>query len=374
MSVVSGVFYQSRAVLRFLFCACVFIATPFSDACASEDSDGTYAQRFLLRQKDTGRCVAVVDKSSEEPSRAVDISDHEIKLQYCDEHAPQQRWLFDFQSKHIHSAELSQDLCLTRLPKKFTLTPCQPSRLSQLWYFNQRDELFNREDGSYSTASLSTPSRLTFQFVDSEAGEHRCYLSPFTGKVECPQFAADQPSLQKLERQSWHWSGPWPWQPDQMKLTQDIQLADRESHRCLTVEPCHMDSINQYDCFGGARVQVAACQPTSYQSWRYDLVSKRLFNKQAGEHFCLSWHPGAQLSLEHCSVATTSTQKWYFARGAGRHYRHNGRLRWFSKLEAQYDFIKALDFVPVIVFKALDNPECGYNPLDGLWQGTCVER
>ena len=371
----SGVFYPDRRVLNWLsnVLVCIVVASllPEGVACASEDGDSTYARHFLLRQKDTGRCVAVVDKSTEELSRAVDISDREIKLQYCDEHAPQQRWLFDFQSKHIHSAGLSHNLCLTRLPKKFTLTPCQPFHLAQLWYFNHRDELFNR---SSPAAPLSLHPRLMFQFVDAETGEHRCYLSPFTGKVECPQFTTDPLALQKLERQSWHWTGLWPWQPDQMKLTQDIQLRDRESHRCLAVVQCHMDSINQYDCFGGTKIQVAACQPDSYQTWRYDLVSKRLFNKQAGEHFCLSWHPDSELSLEHCSTAATSSQRWYFARGAGRHYLHKGRLRWFSNLEAQYDFIKALDFAPVVVFAALGNPECGYNPVDGLWQGPCMDR
>ena len=370
----SGACYSARRVLAWLSNVLVYIviAFPGGVACASED--GVFATSFLLQQQGSDRCVAVVDKSTEDLSRAVNISDHETELQYCDEHAPQQRWLFDFQSKHIHSAELSHDLCLTRLPKQFTLTPCQLSRLSQLWYFNHRDELFNRGVRTSPAAPLSRHPRLRFQFVEAETGEHHCYLSPFTGNVECPQFTTDPLALQKLERQSWHWTGLWPWQPSQMKLTQDIQLTDRQSHRCLTVVQCHMDSINQYDCFGGTKIQVAACQPVSYQIWRYDLVSKRLFNKQAGEHFCLSWQPGSELSLEHCSMAATSAQRWYFARGAGRHYLHQGRLRWFAKLEAQYDFIKALDFTPVVVFAALGHPECGYNPVDGLWQGPCMDR
>lgn len=370
------VFSPGRGILRWLSLAlvCVVITTRLSDACASEDADDTYAKSFLLRHKDTEQCVVVVDKLTEELSPAVDTTDHKVELQDCDEHAPEQRWLFDFQSKRIHSAGHSVDLCLTQLTKKMALMPCQLSRLAQLWYFNQRDELFNRKVHFCPPAYSPAPSRLTFQFVDSEAGEHHCYQSPFTGKVECPQFAADQPALQKLERQSWYWSGLWPWQPDLAKLTQDMQLADRDGHRCLAVEPCHVDSINQYDCFGGTKIQVTACQPSSHQTWRYDLVSKRVFNKQAGEHFCLSWHPGAELSLEHCSMTTTASQRWYFARGEGRHYLHRGRLRWFSNLEAQYDFIKALDFAPVVVFKALANPECGYNPVNGLWQGPCMER
>jgi len=335
------------------------------DVCAPEDT--THAKCFLLHNG-SGQCLAIVDKSSDNLSPAVDDSGNEIRLQICDEHAPGQRWLFDFQHKRIHSPEHSPDLYLTQLPEALSLEPYRPFALTQWWYFNQRDELFNRENVGYFSAPLSL---LTLRFVHTDNDEHHCYLSPFTGNVECPQFAVDHAALQKLERRSWQWTGRWPWQPAQAKLTQDIQLADNKSHRCLAVAQCHTDSINQYDCFGGAKVQVIPCLPSSHQRWRYDLVSKRLFNKQAGEHFCLNWQPTVGLSLEHCSIANTTAQRWYFARGKGHRYLHRGRLRWFANREAQYDFTGALDFAPVVVFQALDNPECGYHPIDGLWQGPC---
>ena len=370
----SGACYPDRRVLAWLSNVLFYIVIVFPGGVACASEDGVYASSFLLQQQGSDRCLVLVDQSAEEHLSAVNASDHQIELQACDEQAPGQRWLFDFLNKRIHPDGGHHELCLSQSPEKLQLVPCLPSRLAQLWYFNHRDELFNRGVRTSPAAPLSHHPRLRFQFVEAETGEHRCYLSPFTGNVECPQFTTDPQALQKLERQSWHWTGLWPWQPSQMKLTEDIQLTDRESHRCLAVVQCHMDSINQYDCFGGAKIQVAACQPVSYQIWRYDLVSKRLFNKQAGEHFCLSWQPGSELSLEHCSRAATSAQRWYFARGAGRHYLHQGRLRWFAKLEAQYDFIKALDFAPVVVFAALGHPECGYHPVDGLWQGPCMDR
>ncbi len=365
-----GVFSQVHGVLRWLLpvVSCAIVTTMFSgiDAFASETSDEIYTSHFLLHQREAGHCLAVVDQSTDNFLSTVDTSANKVEMQICDQHVPSQRWLFDFHRKRIHPSEHGTDLCLTQLPRKLSIETCQHSALNQLWYFNQRDELFSR------VGDPTASSRLSFNFVAAQVGDHHCYQSPFTGKVECPQFATDHSAIQALERRSWHWTGLWPWQPAQAKLTGDLQLTDSKSHRCLAVEQCHVDSINQYDCFGGAQVQVTACLPNSHQSWRHDLVSKRLFNKQAGEHFCLSWRPTVGLSLEHCS--NTTAQKWYFARGKGRHYRHRGRLRWLANSEAQYDFIRALDFAPVIVFQSLDNPACGYDPVNGQWQGPCAHQ
>nr|MDT0253337.1 hypothetical protein [Endozoicomonas sp.] len=275
----------------------------------------------------------------------------------------------------------SAELCLTRLPEKLSMENCQADSLKQLWFFNQQDEFFSRVDFPDPLAFIKmlkkedeNPSPVIFQFVDSETGDDQCYLSPFTGRVDCPGFEHDAASLQKQEVEFWNWSGKWPWQPKQIKLTGDLKLGDINNNRCLAIEQCHVDSVGQYDCFGKSKVRVQACKPVSSQIWRYDLASKRLFNKQAGEQFCLGWQSGI-MSLEHCLSGEAVSQKWYFFQGNGRQYPERGRLRWFSNQREHYDYIKSLDFDPIVKFEILKKDtqgvDCGYDPVDGLWKGRC---
>lgn len=354
---------------------------------ADEVESPVYARNFLLKQKDTGQCLVVMDELEgchSEAGRLMDscVNSNRVMFSECDEENPEQRWMFDFQNKRIHSLKRKGDLCLTRLWKNLSMDICQPGNLQQLWLFNQQDQLYSRVDSPGSPAfvkllqgSTDALSPVTFNFVESETGDDQCYLSPFTGRLECSGFEVDEEALKQQEVEFWHWSGHWSWQPERIKLTEDLKLGDFKNNRCLAVTQCHMDSVGQYDCFGGAKVQVSACQSVSHQVWRYDLVGKRLFNKQAGEQFCLSWLSG-KLTLEHCLTGSDGSQKWYFAQGKGSKYPERGQLRWFSNPNEHCDYVKALDFDPIVKFEILKKDSqgkgCGYNPIDGLWKGLCA--
>ncbi|WP_419832883.1 hypothetical protein [Endozoicomonas atrinae] len=346
-----------------------------------------HANNFLLKQKDTGQCLVVKEElegCSSEENRLIDgcVNSNRVMLEECNEQNSEQRWMFDFQNKRIHSLERRADLCLTRLSKSLSMDICQPASLKQLWFFNQQDHLFSRVDFLDTLAfvkllqsNTDAPSPVTFSFIGSETGDDQCYLSPFTGRVECSEFEVDEETLQQQEVEFWSWSGHWPWQSKQIKLTEDLQLGDFRSNHCLAVTQCHVDSVGQYDCFGGAKVQVSACSSVSHQTWRYDLVSKKLFNKQAGEQFCLSWLSG-KLTLEHCLPGSAVSQRWYFAQGKGSKYAERGQLRWFANSREHYNYVKALDFEPIVKFEILKKDSqgegCGYHPIDGLWKGLCA--
>ncbi|WP_422465811.1 MULTISPECIES: hypothetical protein [unclassified Endozoicomonas] len=373
---------------RSLYPICVYllIMTPGNNAYGMDDvKPPIYASNFLLKQKDTGQCLVVMDEQegcSSEEIRLTDdcVNSNRITFGVCDEKKPEQRWKFDFQKKRIHSLERSADLCLTRLSKHLAMDVCQPASLQQLWFFNQQDHLYSRADYFDPLAfvallqSDTDISPVSFHFSDSETGDDQCYLSPFTGRVECAGFEVGEEALKQQEVQSWHWSGHWPWQAKPTKLTEELRLGDFSNNHCLAVTQCHMDSVGQYDCFGGAKVQVTACQSISHQVWRYDLVSKKLFNKQAGEQFCLSWSAG-KLTLEHC-LPGAGPQQWYFAQGRGSKYPERGQLRWFTNLDEHYDYVKALDFDPIVKFeilkKDIQGNDCGYDPINGLWKGLCA--
>ncbi|WP_257265140.1 hypothetical protein [Endozoicomonas sp. ONNA2] len=371
---------------RALCSVCVYLTLMVfgNHACGDNFESPAYASNFLLKQKDTNQCLVVMDElegCSSEHSRLTDSCTNSNRITFgeCDEKKPEQRWLFDFQKKHIHSLDRSTDLCLTRLSHNLSMEVCQPASLEQLWFFNQQDHLYSRVDYFDPLALVkrlpdNTASPVIFHFIDSETGDNQCYLSPFTGRTECAGFAADAQALKQQEVESWYWSDHWPWQPQPTKLTEDLKLGDFSSNHCLAVTQCHMDSVGQYDCFGGAKVQVSACQPVSHQVWRYDLVAKTLFNKQAGEQFCLSWLSG-KLTMEHC-LPGSGSQKWYFAQGKGGKYPERGQLRWFSNPNEHCDYVKALDFDPIVKFeilkKDIQGEDCGYNPIDGLWKGLCV--
>lgn len=345
-----------------------------------------HANNFLLKQKDTEQCLILMNELEgcfPESGEIIDgcFNSNKVVFDECNEGIPEQRWVFDFQNKRIHSLERRAEVCLTRLPEKLSMEYCKPTHLKQLWFFNQQDEFFSRVDFLDPLAFVKllegdtdAPLPVTFNFIDSETGNDQCYLSPFTGRVECSKYEIDEEVLKQQEVEFWNWSGSWPWQPTQVKVTEDLKLGELSSNRCLAVDQCHIDSVGQYDCFGGAKLQVKACKPESHQVWRYDLVSKRLFNKQAGEQFCVSWLSG-KLSLEHCLPGGAISQKWYFARGEGRKYSERGRLRWFSNSREHYDYIKSLDFDPIVKFEILNKDSqgkgCGYDPIDGLWKGLC---
>ncbi|USE37082.1 hypothetical protein [Endozoicomonas sp. SCSIO W0465] len=312
------------------------------------------------------------------------INSNRVTFRECNEENPEHRWTFDFQNKRIHSQARRADLCLTRLSENLSMAACQPANLQQLWFFNQQDHLYSRVDLLDSLAfvkllqgNTSAPSPVTFSFIESETGDDQCYLSPFTGRVECPGFEVDEESLKQQEVKLWHWSGHWPWQPKPMKLTEDLKLGDFRNNHCLAVTHCHMDSVGQSDCFGGAKIKVSACKSVSHQVWRYDLISKRLFNKQAGEQFCLSWLSG-HLTLEHCLAGSAGSQRWYFSLGKGSQYGERGQLRWFSNSWEHYDYVKTLDFDPVVKVEILKKDSqgegCGYDPIDGTWKGLCANQ
>lgn len=373
-------------------CFATFLLVCGQNACGSDDiPSGIYAHHFLLKQQGTEQCLVVVDEPvvMDMPSvyrsnegEPTDIGGHGNRVVFatCDELTPGQRWRFDFQNKRIYSQGLGETLCLTRWPEALAMTQCQTADLTQLWFFNQQDQLFSRVDFSDPLALAKllqpdTPSPVTFRFVDAEMGDDLCYLSPFTGRVECKEFAMDEKTLKQQEVKHWAWSGIWPWQPKRMKLTEDLMLGALNNNHCLGVRQCHVDSIGQYDCFGGAQVQVSACKLASHQIWRYDLVSKRLFNKQAGEQFCLSWL-SKKLTLEHCLPGGAASQKWYFASSAGKKYSEKRQLRWFSNSSEHYDYVETLNFATAVKFEPLkkDNQGewCGYDPIDGIWKSPCA--
>lgn len=348
-----------------------------------------FPNNFLLKQKNTGDCLVVLDESEGCPSKEGRSEDYcfnsnRVVLEACNEETLEQRWVFDFENKRIHSPERRTDLCLTRLSHKLSMETCQTASMKQLWFFDQQDNLFSRVDFHDPLAfvkllqeNADAPSVITFSLIKAESGNDQCYMSPFTGRIECSGFEIDAEALKRQEVEHWSWSGYWPWQPKQMKLTEDLKLGEFHENRCLAVDQCHVDSVGQYDCFGGARVQVRACKSTSHQIWRYDLVSKRLFNKQAGEQFCVSWVAG-KLTLEHCLPGNNISQEWYFARGIGGKYSEKGQLRWLSNYEKHYDYIKALDFDLVVKFEVLNKDMheegCGYDPIDGRWKGQCTNN
>ena len=143
-----------NSAYRFLYQVCFYLLIMISGNHAygiDNVKPQIHANNFLLKQKDTGQCLAVKEElegcSSEENRLIGDcVNSNRVMLEECNEQNSEQRWVFDFQNKRIHSSERRADLCLTRLSKSLSMDVCRPTSLKQLWFFNQQDHLFSRVD------------------------------------------------------------------------------------------------------------------------------------------------------------------------------------------------------------------------------------
>ncbi|WP_067515446.1 ricin-type beta-trefoil lectin domain protein [Endozoicomonas ascidiicola] len=353
--------------MRYLICLLSFLFLLTSSVSFSEESE-----TFQLKYSDTGQCLTTMDSDCEESD--AESCNQSIVLSPCDTDLPSQNWSFDFSGKTLRSMSFSENGCLSNEAGGMTLATCRQGGMKQAWYFNQRGELLSRiSQRSYMNSLVheeGKAGRLHYSMIDYDS-DH-CFISPFTGKYECIDFEnkvepADNPVINDPG-----FSKLWPWLGEKKKLTGMLKLKDIKKDSCLEVAPCNIDSVGQYDCFGGATIRASQCNQSAGQFWIHDIASKRLFNVLAGEHFCLSWLEG-KFSLEHCVVRNSFSQKWYFIPGRGWWYAKNkGLLHWLHSVKDAYEYQKALPTgIDIRYFWKDESSACGFDPVDGHWISSC---
>ncbi|WP_067586186.1 ricin-type beta-trefoil lectin domain protein [Endozoicomonas ascidiicola] len=353
--------------MRYFICLLSFLFLCISRVSFSEENE-----IFQLKYSDIEQCLTVMDSNCEESGE--DACGQVIVLSHCDTDSPFQSWVFDFSGKTLKSMGFPDNVCLSNKAGGMILATCRQGDMKQAWYFNQRGELLSRiSQHSYMNSLLPEEGNsdgLHYSMIDYET-DH-CFISPFTGKYECIDF---EHQIEPVENQKSNYpnvSKLWPWLGEKQKLTGMLQLKDVRKDACLEVTPCNIDSVGQYDCFGGATIRASQCNQSAGQFWIHDIASKRLFNVLAGAHFCLSWQKN-KFSLEHCVVRNSSSQKWYFIPGRGWWYAKNkGLLHWLHSVRDAYEYQKTLPSgIDIRYFWKDENSACGYDPVDGHWISSC---